>query len=174
MTATEMTRPAIPEACLREIEDKTLAHRGALEEITGLSKKSVDRLAGREDFPAPVIERGPERRSWYDPDALIDFALSYERHEVGVDAELAAATPRSKLLTPTEAAELMRISPATFRKNVEQSIPAWNRGEDGYLPRPDEEQPRGTKQVSRRWKAGTIIDHQARRQGHGGRPPAHQ
>lgn len=167
---TETARPTIPEAYLREIDGRMLAHRGALEELTGLSVQSIKRLAAEPDFPEPIVKRGPERRSWYDPEALIDVAVAYEPHQVGVDAEAAAAGPKSQLLAPREAAVLMCITPGTFDKYVEASKPAWHRGEHGILPMPDEERPRGTKLVSRRWKRSTIIDHQARRPGHGGRP----
>jgi predicted DNA-binding transcriptional regulator AlpA len=164
-------RPTIPEAYLRDVDGRILAHRGALEELTGLSKKSVDRLAGQPGFPEPVIARGPERRSWYDPEALIDVAVAYEPPKVGVDPEAAAAGPADKLLTPREAAELMQIAyPGTFNKYVQISEPSWRRGEAGILPVPDEERPRGTKQIARRWKKSTIIAHQKRRPGHGGRP----
>jgi predicted DNA-binding transcriptional regulator AlpA len=172
MTSTnETTRPTIPEAYLREVEGRILAHRGALEELTGLSKKSVDRLAGQPDFPKPVVARGPQRRAWYDPDDLVDVALAHQPQQVGVDAE-AAAGPGNELLTPSQVAELMQLKNVdSVYKYVEQSEAAWRRGEHGYLPMPDEETPRGTKQIARRWKRSTIIAHQERRPGHGGRPP---
>ena len=171
MTDTnETARPVIPEAYLRQIEGRVLAHRGALEELTGLTKKSIDRLAGQEEFPKPVVARGPERRGWYDPDDLVDVALAHQSQQVGVDAE-AAVGPDDELLTPAQAAELMQLTNVgSFYKYVEQSLPAWARGEHGYVPMPDEETPRGTKQIARRWKRSTIIAHQARRPGHGGRP----
>jgi predicted DNA-binding transcriptional regulator AlpA len=173
MTSTNATpRPTIPEAYLREVEGRILAHRGALEELTGLTKKSINRLAGQPDFPKPVVARGPERRAWYDPEALVDVALAHEPQQVGVDAE-AAAGPGHELLGPRQVAELMQLKNVdSVYKYVEQSIPAWNRGEHGYLPIPDEETPRGEKLVARRWKRSTIIAHQKRRPGHGGRPPA--
>jgi hypothetical protein len=172
---TTTTRPTIPEAYLREVDGRTLAHRGALEELTGLSKKSVDRLASTGALPDPVIARGPERRSWYDPEALVDVALAYEPRRLGVDAEAAAAGPKDKLLPPREAAELMQVKyPGTFNRYVQMSEAAWRQGKHGILPLPDEERPRGTKQVSRRWKKSTIIAHQERRPGHGGRPAADQ
>lgn len=172
MTSTnETARPTIPEAYLKEIEGRTLAHRGALEELTGLSKKSIDRLAGQTGFPKPVLARGPERRAWYDPEALIDVAIAHQPQPLGVDVQVAAQGHPDDLLPPSLVAELMQLENVdTVYKYVELSEPAWSRGEHGILPIPDEVQPRGTKLVSRRWKRSTIIAHQARRPGHGGRP----
>jgi hypothetical protein len=171
MTEPNPPRPTIPEQYLREIDGRLLANRGALEELTGLSKASLNRAAGGADFPQPVVARGPERRSWYEPDDLVDWALAYEPpHELGYDSELAAEFGE-RLLSPREAAALIQVRfPGTFNRYVQMSEHEWRNGRHGILPILDEEQPRGTKQVSRRWKTSTLIDHQERRPARGGRP----
>lgn len=165
----------IPERYLQKIEGRTLAHRGALVHLSGRAKQTVDRYASRdEDFPTPVVARGPQRRAWYEPADLVAYAASIDHHEAGVDSELAEGNA-NELLEPARAAELIEVKLATFNKYVASSIKAWERGEDAILPVPDEDEPMfaGGKRRRRRWKRSTLIEHQLRRPGMGvggGRP----
>lgn len=172
---TATTRP-IPEQYLQVVDGRTLAHRGALVHLTGRSKQTVDRYASSDsDFPVPVVARGPQRRAWYEPADLVDYAASVEHHEAGVDPEL-ASEPSDPLLEPAEAAELMRVKLGTFNRYVAMSTEAWKRGENAtLLPLPDEDEPMfaGGKRRRRRWKKSRIIAHQEQRPGRGvggGRP----
>jgi hypothetical protein len=174
MTTTTTAKSTIPQEYVREIDGRVLAHRGALEHLTGRSKQTVDRyFSTRSDCPKPVIARGPGRRAWYEPQHLVDFAAAVAHHEAGVDPE--AATDPTRLLAPREAAEVIKVAfPGTFNKYIEASLPFWERGENGILPIPDEDEPYGTAgKRRRRWKTETLVAHQAARPGQGvggGRP----
>jgi hypothetical protein len=160
---TTQTKPEIPQEYLLEIDGRTLAHRGALEHLTGRSKQTVDRyFSARTDCPDPVIARGPGRRAWYLPQDLVDFARVVDHHEAEVDPEL-AQDDLERLLPPAEAAAVIKVAyPGTFNKYVQLSIPFWERGKAGILPIPDEDEAYGAKGVRRRrrWKKRRLIENQ--------------
>ena len=105
-------------------------------------------------FPTPIGTQ--DRQEWY---ALSDLRAFQTSHEKRIKA--AGWQPRSRgvvlggkpreLITAKEFYTAANILPKTWTKYVDTSKPAWQRGEDGYLLRPDEEEPLDRRRTQRWW-----------------------
>lgn len=87
-------------------------------------------------FPAPL----PDRQSGRDWFALTDLAAYKQQREATPDVPFVAGDP-SELIDATAFAGLRGVEPDTMHGYVKRSLAAWERGEDGYLPRPDQSEP---------------------------------
>lgn len=109
-------------------------------------------------WPAPVGTIG--RQHWYALSDLDEFRKAYiaaveaagraRVHQLEVDGD------PDELVTATEFRRMIQVGDRTWAKWVWQSQPAWERGEDGYLPRPDDEQP-ARRGVVRRWRLARAV-----------------
>ncbi|MBT8227481.1 MAG: helix-turn-helix domain-containing protein [Dactylosporangium sp.] len=61
------------------------------------------------------------------------------------------------LIGVAEFAALTGTRRDTFKRYVEDSVSAWNRREDGYLPRPDDAEPGPVRGTIYRWRRSTAV-----------------
>jgi hypothetical protein len=146
---------------MRVIGRRKATNRAGAAEFLNRSIKTINFLAspkGRAEgsgFPASIGTE--DRREWY---ALSDLRTFQTRHEKRI--KTAGWQPRSRgvvldgkprqLITAKEFYTAANILPKTWTKYVDTSKPAWQRGEDGYLLRPDKEEPLDTRRTQRWWR----------------------
>jgi hypothetical protein len=87
-------------------------------------------------FPEPLPDR-PTGRDWF---ALTDLAAYKQRHEQTPEVPFVTGDP-NELIDTTAFAGLRGVQPDTMHGYVKRSLAAWERDEDGYLPRPDQSEP---------------------------------
>ncbi len=90
-------------------------------------------------------------------------------HQVTLDGD------PDELLTAKDFYTLIRVDARTWSKYVEKSMPDWLAGRDGYLPKPDQEEP-ARRGVLRSWKRYRVANWINRRLGSAsspGRPKQH-
>ncbi|MBQ1052484.1 hypothetical protein KBX50_29045 [Micromonospora sp. C51] len=134
-------------------------------QLTGRSEQTVrlktspKQRAQGSGWPAATIQ---DRKAWFPLDALqtvrdvvlprIVEASRARVHHVDLDGD------PDELLSASEFRSLLDISQGGWDKYVGLSKVAWDRGEDGYLPRPDDEQPAPAQGVVRYWRRQRIQD----------------
>jgi hypothetical protein len=143
---------------IRNIDGRQATDGDGAAELLGRSRQTITLLAStkkRVKVGWPSWVRRVDGRDWYAIEDLEHFRDTYlprvaqasqaKVHHVALDGD------PEELITAVEFRELIKAEYGTWAKYVDQSKPAWQRGEDGYLPRPDEEEPyrRG---VTRKWK----------------------
>jgi hypothetical protein len=146
-----------PQEPLRTTEDgRVLGTRKTLATITGRPLGSLNVLAGTDpDFPDPV-EHGRGRELLYLMDDLLKYAgILAARRAAPAAADELKDDEDDPLLGPAEAAPEFGIAVTSMPGYVRDSIPDWKEGRHGRLPIPDEETPRGTKLVDRKWRRST-------------------
>ncbi|MFY1633727.1 hypothetical protein ACN27F_10675 [Solwaraspora sp. WMMB335] len=94
-------------------------------------------------------------QEWYALDDLDAFNVSYFQskrtarmarvHHVSLEGD------PDDLITAKEFRDLIGVTHGTWSKYVEKSAQAWDKGRDGYLIKPDVEEP-GRRGVIRSWK----------------------
>jgi len=142
----------------RQIGGRRATNRAGAAEILGRSLVTVNHLAspkGRIDgsgFPTATVQDG---REWYFVDDLDRYR---ERHLAHLEA---ARLPQSHgvvldgdpddEITAVEFRKAIGVEPNSWTNYVDKSKAAWDHGEDGYLPRPDREEPAARRGVTRFW-----------------------
>ncbi|MFV2104876.1 hypothetical protein, partial [Micromonospora sp. LOL_024] len=120
-------------------------------------KTSPKQRAQGSGWPAATIQG---RKAWFPIDALetvrdvvlpriVETSLA-RVHHVDLDGDPA------ELMSASEFRKLLDVSQGAWDKYVGLSKPAWDRDEDGYLPRPDDEQPAPIQGVIRYWQRRRI------------------
>jgi hypothetical protein len=133
---------------IRTVNGQRATDRAGAAEYLGIPLNTVKVIAARgkrptSGFPEPI---GP------DDDGVEVFALvdldQYRAAREAATAERAATHhhlltgDRDELLDNTAFAAILGVDPAdTFHRYVDLSRPAWELGEDGYLPLPDDSTP---------------------------------
>lgn len=154
----------------RIVNDRPVTNRDGAAEIVGRSRATVDRWASparrqATGWPAVVDRHGGEE--WYYVDELEGVRDGY----VAITTARGRPTPITddgdpdELLTATEVRKLLRIAYGTWSGYVADSLPAWERGDDGYLPLPDHEEPAARGGVTRSWRRGRIVSWNQNRPG---------
>jgi hypothetical protein len=118
-------------------------------------------------WPEPLDERvhGQDVFALADLDAFAANRAAARKPPLPIEGE------PDELIGVEEFAALRQVKPHTFKRYVEDSLNAWQRGENGYLPRPDQTE-RARHGNTYRWRrdtAGAWILPAARRTG--GRKP---
>lgn len=171
--------PEPSSANLRQEGGRTLVNRAGIAELAGLSASRVLALTGPtgravSGCPEPVevtAAAGAGRPTpWWDLDAIRAWITDRDTRPPRPPAGRTGGDP-DELIGITGLAEMIEVTTGTARVYVRMSRPAWDTGTDGYLPRPDHEQParRGT---SPRWRRSTIATWHAHRPGRGRGPGA--
>jgi len=137
--------------------------RGAAEYL-GRSLQTINLVASPKRRPEtgwPAAVGVVEGQEWYALADLDAFRVSYIQakeqagrarvHQVALDGD------PDELLTATAFRALIAVEHNVWSKYVAASRPAWERGEDGYLPRPDAEEP-ARHGVLRSWTRHRIQD----------------
>jgi len=129
-------------------------NRAGAAEYLGLAPNTVtvySSPAGRRThgWPEPLAERvnGQEVFALADLDA---FAASRTSQ---TPTQRIEGEP-DELIGVDEFASLRQVQPHTFKRYVEDSLNAWQRGEDGYLPQPDQIEP-ARHGSTYRWRRAT-------------------
>ena len=167
----------------RLIGSRRATNRAGAAEILGRSIKTINLLAspkGRADgsgFPAAISTEGGQ--DWYAIADVEAFARTYRAQVEATgrarsDGVVLDGDP-DELITAVEFRQAIDIEAKSWTKYVGISKDAWARGEDGYLPRPDSEEPvtRG-RGVTRKWtrrRAQAWIDARTGPNPGPGRPP---
>ncbi|SRR6266511_1452071 len=133
---------------------RKVTNRAGAAEYLSLARNTVtvySSPAGRRThgWPEPLDERvnGQEVFALADLDA---FAASRASQ---TPAQPIKGEP-DELIGVDEFAALRQVKSHTFKRYVEDSLNAWQRGEDGYLPRPDQTEP-ARYGSSYRWRRAT-------------------
>ncbi|WP_186832189.1 winged helix-turn-helix domain-containing protein [Micromonospora endolithica] len=133
-----------------------MTDRAGAAEFTGRSEHTITiqtspkRRAQGSGWPAPIS--GPEGVLLYPLDELaaaiegIAEASRARVHSITLDGD------PDELIPALEFRALIDAKASTWSKYVDMSKAAWGRGEDGYLPRPDLEEPSPKRGVIRYWK----------------------
>ncbi|MFF3867096.1 GntR family transcriptional regulator [Micromonospora sp. NPDC001898] len=140
---------------IRVVDGRRMTDRAGAAEFTGRSEQTIaiqtspKRRAEGSGWPAPVP--GPEGVLLYPLDDLAstleDIAETSRArvHSITLDGD------PSELIPAVEFRALIDAKASTWSKYVDMSKPAWERGEDGYLPRPDLEEPAPKRGIIRSW-----------------------
>jgi len=147
---------------IRVIGRRRATNRAGAAEYLGRSLQTVNRLASPKrraegsGWPDPLPGH-IDGQEWYALTDLDKFRKTYVQrveeagrarvHHVTLDGD------PDEEITAVEFRTAIDVTPNGWTKYVDMSKAAWERGEDGYLPRPDREEPvvkgRG---VTRYWK----------------------
>jgi hypothetical protein len=141
------TRPPME---TRNINGRPATDRRGAAEITGLSRQTIALYASPTNrtavgFPEPLPER-PDGRDWYPIDDLTAYAATLRAKNAprGAPDWLRDGHP-DELLDAATFRKAADIKQGTWKRYVQQSLPEWAKGEDGYLPKPDDDEDyRGT------------------------------
>ncbi|MEU7611114.1 winged helix-turn-helix domain-containing protein [Micromonospora sp. NPDC049204] len=132
-----------------------MTDRAGAAEFTGRSEHTItiqtspQRRADGSGWPAPV--KGPDGVLLYPLDELaatiegIAEAARARVHSITLDGN------PDEMISAVEFRALIDATAGPWSKYVDMSKGAWERGEDGYLPRPDLEEPARTRGVTRFW-----------------------
>jgi hypothetical protein len=139
---------------IRTIDGRRATDRAGAAELLGVSEQTVALRASPKQRPTsgfPEAIGTEDRRDWYALDDLEAhlLVLREQRHAAPNRAPVWLRDgPRDELLPATTFRAAAGIGQGTWKRYVQSSRPAWERGEDGYLPRPDDEEDyRGTGNV---------------------------
>ena len=151
-------------------------HLGVSEQIIAMHTSPKHRQTS--GFPKPLGQH--DGRAWYALDDLDTYrdAHATQRAEAappGAPEWLRDGDPE-ELLPATTFRAAAKVTQGTWKRYVQLSRPAWDRGEDGYLPVPDQQEDyRGTGRLYawRRIRMITWLDNRpgSRATGTVGRPP---
>ena len=170
---------------VRTIGRRRATNRAGAAEYLGRSLQTVNLLASPKQraegsgWPEPLPER-VDGQEWYALADLTKFRDKYlqrvkiagqaRSHQVTLDGD------PDELISAVEFRTAIDVEPKSWTKYVDMSKEAWARGEDGYLPRPDHEEPvtkgRGTARYWKRHRAQTWIDNRPGSNPSPGRPHA--
>lgn len=155
----------------RTVNGRRCTNRPGAAEYLGRSLQTINLVAsparrGSTGWPGYVgVEDGQE---WYALDDLDAFRSAYLEakqrqrharvHQVDLDGD------PDELLTAKDFYTLICVDARTWSKYVEKSVPDWLAGRDGYLPRPDREEP-ARRGVLRSWKRHRVAAWINNRQG---------
>lgn len=156
----------------RQAAGRTLVNRAGITELAGLSASRVLALTGPTGRPASGCPEPVEHAAatsagrptpWWDLAAIRAWITRRDTRPPRPAASRAGAGP-DELIGITGLAEMIGVTTGTARVYVRMSRPAWDTGHDGYLPRPEREQParRGTSPL---WRCSTIATWHAARPG---------
>ncbi|MBC8991771.1 hypothetical protein [Micromonospora chalcea] len=128
-------------------------------ELTGRSEQTVrlktspKQRAQGSGWPAPVKQ---DKKAWFPideleriRDVLLPQIVETARarvHHVDLDGD------PEELISASEFRKILTITQGGWDKYVDLSKSAWGRGEDGYLPVPDCQEPAPVQGVTRYWK----------------------
>jgi hypothetical protein len=106
-------------------------------------------------WPEPL----PERVDGQEVFALADLdTFAASRRTETPPAPAVAAADLDRPIGVAEFAELKGVPRDTFKRYVEDSLDAWARGEDGYLPQPDfPPQPAPVRGLIYQWRLGNAV-----------------
>lgn len=159
-------RPPIPPEHLREINGRVMGNRHALAHLIDRSVSSVTNTLARHDsqFPQPAYVDG--RKHWYDLaylKAYAEIVIARRQAERRPATEPGGAAPDAdddadldELLGVEPAAVELGIDPDVLLRYATESQEAWDRGEPGLLPVPDQTDRDEAEAVRHRWKRGTL------------------
>lgn len=147
---------------IRILAGRRATNRAGAAEYLGRSRKTIDEVARQRaatGWPEPVgrVERagGARWEEWYALDDLDRFREAYivrvEQDNRARVHQIVLPGDPDELITAKEFRALIGAGHGAWSRYVHDSKPAWRRGEDGYLPRPDAQEP-ASHGVIRKWK----------------------
>jgi hypothetical protein len=149
---------------IREFDGVPATNRVGAAEYLGRSLQTINQVAApknraRTGWPAPVGRA--DRQQWYALPDLDAFRVSYvqtaeDTHRARVHDARLTGRP-DELVTAVEFRKLIDAPYGTWARYVHDSKPAWQRGEDGYLPRPDATEPARRGEI-RKWRRRRVQD----------------
>ena len=142
----------------RVVQGRRCTNRAGAAEYLGRSLQTINLVASPKrrastGWPAYVdVEDGYE---WYALDDLDTFRASYlEAKKAARQAKVHQVTldgNPDELIPAKDFRAIIGVGHGVWSKYVEKSIPDWQEGRDGYLPKPDHEEP-GRRGVIRSWQ----------------------
>jgi hypothetical protein len=154
----------------RMVKGQRCTNRMGAAEYLGRSLQTINLVASpkrREATGWPAYVDVEDGQEWYAFDDLDAFRVSYLEakqrdrrarvHEVSLDGD-----PNEEL-SNKDFYTLIGVDQRTWSKYVEKSIPDWQEERDGYLPKPDREEParRGVVRYWKRHRAATWINNRS-------------
>ncbi|MFK3984504.1 hypothetical protein ACI2K4_29535 [Micromonospora sp. NPDC050397] len=143
---------------LRVVKGRLCTNRRGAAEYLDRSLETINRVASPKQRAATGWRESvdiADGQEWHALDDLDAFNISYFKpkqdarrarvHTVTLEGDPDELIPAKDFRTT------IRVTAGTWSKYVEKSTPAWLEGRDGYLPKPDEEEP-GRRGVIRSWK----------------------
>lgn len=136
----------------RTVNGEQATDRAGAAEFLELPRATVNMYSSpsrrpRTGFPDPLADR-QDGRDWFALSALTTYKAQQAAPATPVEVD-----EPDELIDTGEFAELRGIKRQTMNDYVKLSVDAWERGEDGYLPRPDESTP-ARYGVAHRWRRG--------------------
>lgn len=146
----------------RVVKGRRCTNRPGAAEYLGRSLQTINLVASpkqRESTGWPAFVDVEDGQEWYALDDLDAFRVSYleakkrarqaKVHQITLDGD------PDELIPAKDFRAIIAVGHGAWSKYVEKSIPAWQEGRDGYLPRPDLEEP-GRHGVIRSWKRDRV------------------
>lgn len=155
----------------RTIDGRVATDRAGAAEHLGVPLSSVRVISApkkRESsgFPAPIGRE--DGRDWF---ALEDLDAYQDRKRAAANVRPVLPGDPDELIDTADVAKIMGVKMATMHRYVQMSRNAWDQGNDGYLPLPDETAPaRRGRGKTYRWRRGRIADRLAEHRKGGRRP----
>lgn len=166
----------------RLVKGRRCTNRPGAAEYLGRSLQTVNLLASpkrREAVGWPNSVGTADGQAWYALDDLDAFREAYWKakqrdrrarvHAIALDGD------PDDLISAKDFYTLINVDARTWSKYVEKSIPAWLERRDGYLPKPDKEEParRGVVRYWKRHRAEAWINSRTGSASSTGRPRRH-
>jgi hypothetical protein len=140
----------------REINSMPATNRPGAAEYLHRSAQTIDLWASPAQraatgWPQPAARL--DGQEWYHLDDLDAFRREYvnAKEDANRPARVRLVGDPDELITAKEFRQLIGVSTGTWGRYVADSRADWDRGDDGYLPRPDHEEP-GRGGTQRYWR----------------------
>jgi len=166
----------------RLVKGRRCTNRPGAAEYLGRSLQTVNLLASpkrRESAGWPACVDTIDGQEWYALEDLDAFRDAYWKakqrdrqarvHQISLDGD------PDELISAKDFYTLIDVNARTWSKYVEKSLTAWLAGRDGYLPKPDKEEParRGVIRYWKRHRAAAWINGRSGSASSTGRPRRH-
>jgi hypothetical protein len=164
---------------VRMVKGRRCTNRPGAAEYLGRSLQTINLVASpkkRASTGWPDYVDIEDKQEWYALDDLDVFRASHFEakqrdrqarvHHVSLDGD------PDELISAKDFYTLIKVDARTWSKYVDKSEPDWREHRDGYLPKPDKEEP-GRGGVARKWKrhrAATWINNRRGSASSPGRP----
>lgn len=147
---------------IRNIDGKPATNRTGAAEYLHRSPQTIDLWASPAQRPTtgwPAATARHDGQEWYHLHELDDFRHTYihPKETANRPPPVRSSGDPDELITAVQFRELINVTAGTWGRYVADSRADWDAGRDGYLPRPDHEEP-GRGGIQRSWRRRRATD----------------